>query len=184
MTAIECMLTRRSTRSFKPDVPDRALIEKIVEAGLYAPSAMNEQPWRFTVVTNSEKLAEINAAVKSYFAESGDAKLVSRAADKDYCCYYNAPVLIIVSCAGDARYPVEDASCALQNIFLAAHSLGLGSCWINQLGHGACDHSAVRKLLDGFGIPHCDKVYGCAAIGYIKAETETKPRRGTVKFIN
>lgn len=184
MTALECMLDRRSTRAYKSDMPDKALLEKIVEAGTYAPSAMNEQPWRFTVVANAEKLAAVNDAVKKYFASTGDEKLAARAADKNYCCYYGAPVLIIVSCAADARYPVEDASCALQNIFLCAHELGLGSCWINQLGHDACDYPALREVLNGFDIPSAHKVYGCAAIGYVKAETELKPRRAAVKFVN
>lgn len=183
MTAKECMLSRRSTRAFKPDLPDKALLDQIVEAGLYAPSAMNEQPWTFTVVTNADKLAAINDAVKKYFASTGEEHYVARAVDKNYCCYYGAPALIIVSCAAGSRYPVEDASCALQNMFLCAHELGLGSCWINQLGGQACDYPAIRELLDGFGIPSADKVYGCAAIGYIKAETEQKPRRGTVKYV-
>ena len=184
MTAKECMLTRRSTRAFKPDSVDKALLEQIAEAGLYAPSAMNEQPWTFTVVSNKEKLAAINEAVKKYFASTGDEHLSSRAADKNYCCYYGAPVLIIVSCDKESRYPVEDASCALQNMFLCAHELGLGSCWINQLGGKACDYPAVRELLNSLGIHSSDKVYGCAAIGYIKTETETKPRRGTVKYVD
>ncbi|MCH5350711.1 MAG: nitroreductase [Clostridiales bacterium] len=184
MTAKECMLSRRSTRAFKPDKVDKALLEQIAEAGLYAPSAMNEQPWTLTVVTNAQKLAAVNAAVKKYFASTGDERLAARAADKNYCCYYGAPVLIIVSCEAGSLYPVEDASCALQNIFLSAHELGLGSCWINQLGGAACDYPAVRELLDGFGVPSADKVYGCAAIGYIASETETKPRRGKVKFVD
>ena len=184
MTAKECMLSRRSTRAFKSDKVSKALLDQIVEAGLYAPSAMNEQPWTFTVVTNESKLAAINDAVKKYFASTGEERYVARAADKNYCCYYGAPALIIVSCAEGALFPVEDASCALQNIFLRAHELGLGSCWINQLGGKACDYPAIRELLDGFGVAHSDKVYGCAAIGYIKTETEQKPRRGAVKFID
>ena len=184
MTVKDCIIGRRSTRSFKPDMPDRALLEAIVEAGLYAPSAMNEQPWTFTVVCGGEKLVAINDAVKAYFASSGDERFAARAADKNYCCYYGAPVLIIVSCGGDARYPVEDASCALENMFLAAHELGLGSCWINQLGGGACDFPAIRSLLTEFGVPADNRVYGCAAIGYTDIETELKPRRGTVKFVD
>lgn len=61
-----------------------------------------------------------------------------------------------------------DCACAIENMFLAACSLGIGSCWINQLGT-TCDDPQVRELLTELGVPENHKVYGCVALGY-KAE--------------
>jgi nitroreductase len=67
----------------------------------------------------------------------------------------------------------DDCACALQTIFLAAHALGVGSVWINQLRH-VCDEAKVRDLLTAYGVPTTHKVYGCAALGYPAAEPRDK----------
>ena len=63
------------------------------------------------------------------------------------------------------KFGKEDNACALENIFLAAWSFGIGSVWINQL-QGICDRPAIREILDSFGIPKNHVVYGMAALGY------------------
>lgn len=78
-----------------------------------------------------------------------------------------------------------DCACALENIFLAAKSLGIGSCWINQLGQ-TCDDPDVRAFLTKLGVPESHKVYGCAALGYAPADApvkEKKVKEGTVTII-
>ena len=77
-----------------------------------------------------------------------------------------------------------DCACAMQNIFLAAKSLGIGSCWINQLGQ-TCDDPDVRAFLTKLGIPENHRVYGCAALGYAAAAPmkEKKLAEGTVTVI-
>lgn len=78
-----------------------------------------------------------------------------------------------------------DCACALQNIFLAAKSLGIGSCWINQLGQ-TCDDPDVRAFLTQLGIPENHRVYGCAALGYAPTDAPVKDKKlaeGTVTVI-
>ena len=87
-----------------------------------------------------------------------------RQLNEDYCCYYDAPVLVIAS-NEPTRTGGMDCACALQNMFLAAHSLGIASCWINQLSY-TCDAPEVRAYLKRLGVPTVHKVYGCAALGY------------------
>ena len=67
-------------------------------------------------------------------------------------------------------------------MFLAAHSLGIGSCWINQLG-AACDEPGFRAVLTGLGVPPVNYVYGCGAFGFAE-ETPGAPERkpGTVTY--
>ncbi len=184
MELFQAIEGRRSTRSFLNDAVDKSDLEKIVEAGLCAPSALNEQPWLFTVVNNGDVLKRLNAAVKKLMSAADEERIRARSSDNTYCFYYGAPTLIIVSCNKGARFPIEDASCALENMFLASHALGLGSCWINQLGGSANDDDGVRAILTEIGVPSDHRVYGCAAIGHIKSATSVKDRRGAVKFVD
>lgn len=178
------ILERRSVRKFTDQAVGDEELHAICQAAAYAPSAMNRQAWHFTVVSNREKLLRLNAAVKTTMADSDVERIRARSTDGTYNFYYNAPVLIIVSCSPDALYPREDTGCALENIFLAAASLNLGSCWINQLGNGASEAPVVRAVLDEMDVPKNNRVYGCAAIGY-PAETVAAKARAldTVNFV-
>ncbi|MBR5047129.1 MAG: nitroreductase family protein [Eubacterium sp.] len=147
------ILTRRSIRKYTDQpIPDN-ILEDIVEAALHAPSGRGEKTWKFTVVTNRDKIQQLAAAVSEELGRTGYNM-------------YNPTVLIIPSNLRDSRFGKEDDAVALENIFLAAHSYGIGSCWINQL-QGICDTERIRKVLDEFGIPENHVVYGMAALGYI-----------------
>ena len=168
-SVLNALLTRRSTRAFQQLPVQQPLLEKIVEAGRYAPSASNRQLWHFTVVTNPQKLDQLADAARIALREGG------RELPDDFYCTYHAPVLILVTFPKDHAFLKEDGACALQNIFLAAHALGLGSCWINQFG-ATCNHPLVRKALTDVGIPEDHAVCACAAIGHIAKETPLRPR--------
>lgn len=179
------ILERRSVRSFdleKP-VPESALTE-IVKAGAYAPSAMNAQAWHFTVVENKALLEKLNEATKQGMAASDVERIRARTADSSYNFYYHAPVLIIVSMSESALFPREDAGCCMQNMMLAAASLGLGSCWINQLGNGMSEVPEVRAVLDEMNVPKDNKVYAALAVGYAYKSAPLKDRvHGIVNFV-
>lgn len=184
-TTIKTILERRSVRAYDTAkaVPESMLTE-IVKAGAYAPSAMNRQAWHFSVVQNKELLNKLNAAVKALASESEEERIRARSADDTYNFYYNAPVLIIVSMSNEALYPREDAGCAMENMMLAATSLSLGSCWINQLGNGASENAQVRAALDEAGVPKDNKVYAALAVGYALKSSPLKDRaHGIVNFV-
>ena len=93
--------------------------------------------------------------------------------------------LIIVSNEPTQWWASMDCACAMQNIFLAAKSLGIGSCWINQLGQ-TCDDPDVRAFLMKLGVPENHRVYGCAALGYAPEGAPMKDKKlaeGTVTVI-
>ena len=178
---IRNIIERRSVRRY---VQTRTVSENdlmtILKAGAYAPSAMNAQAWHFTAVADAEKLIALNAAVKEQMGASDIERNIARSKDATYNFYYHAPLLIIVSASDKAYYPREDAACALENMFLAAASLGLGSCWINQLSNGVSEAPVVRAVLDKLGVPAANKVYGCAAIGYASETSPMKDRASGV----
>ena len=91
---------------------------------------------------------------------------------------------IIISYRRDEIHAFLDGSAAMENLLLTAESLGLGSCWINQV-RDTCDDPEVRALLTSYGVPEDHIVICSAAIGYIAKETPAKPRKdGTVTFID
>lgn len=147
---------RRSVRSFSDRVIEKELLCEIADCARYAPSGMNGQPWNFCVVQNPEIIAQLAACVE-------------KGLDRKGYDFYGPNALIIVSCDRDSRFELQDGSGALQNIFLAAASLGIGSVWINQL-RNVCDDEDCRRLLTGLGIPENFRVVGTAALGYPAAE--------------
>lgn len=149
------ILTRRSTRDFSDKAVSREELELLIKAAVHAPTAMNRQTFRFTVLTRREDIDELAQAIGKTLGREG------------YDMYKPA-ALIIPSNDRDSLYGRDDNACALENIFLAAQSLGIGSVWINQL-HGICDEPEIRKLLTKYEIPENHVVYGMAALGHSKS---------------
>lgn len=141
MEALEAILTRRSTRRYDGRMPERQLIEKVIEAGRYAPSGSNSQQTHFFVFTDKAHLDEIAEIVQAEFAKmeySEDMYISMRnsiAVSKKggYVFHYGAPVLIVAANRKNYGNAMADSACALENMMIAANALDLGSCWINQL---------------------------------------------------
>ena len=149
------ILTRRSIRAFKKEQIKDDELEMILKAGIYAPSGMNKQSWQFTVVQNKEKIEALAKVVREELGR-----------DEGYN-FYAPPTLIMLSNERDNNNGLADCSCALENIFLMANSLGIGSCWINQL-KTICDNKKVRDLLNEFEKPGVEHERKEGIIKYIR----------------
>lgn len=162
---------RRSTRAFKPAQLPLETLERILEAGTWAPSGNGAQGWHFTALHSLEKCGQLAAVV---------AKADGRASDYNF---YGAPSHVIVSCPRESVHAYLDGGAAIQNLMLMAQALGVGSCWINQI-RATCDVPEVRMLLHLFGVPDEHIVVGSVALGYIAKETPAKERHeGLVTII-
>jgi len=168
---IKNIVTRRSVRKFSAKAIPDDVLNDIITAGLYAPSAMNTQYWHLTVIKNEDMLVRLQKAI---------AKALDR---PDYHRFYGAPVFVVVTVPEDYRHGAVDTACVLQNMFLAAHSLGVGSVWINQL-RDCYDNEAVRAIMTEAGIPENHICFGCAAIGYADCELPAdRENKGIVKTV-
>ncbi len=165
-SVLEAIKARRSVRVYGTQQVSREDLEAILEAGTYAPNGMHLESWHFTAIRNAEKLTELNNRIKGAFAKSDLPRLQERGNNPSYCCYYHAPTLVIVSNESTHWWAGMDCACAIENMFVAATSLGIASCWINQLGD-TCDDPQVRELITALGVPADHKVYGCVALGYL-----------------
>lgn len=173
---ISTILNRRSIRAFKQDPINAEDMQLILNAGLYAPSAMNQQSWHFTVVQNKVLLEKINQTCRVVFLNSGIKAYQDRAKSENFNVFYSAPTLIIVSGDEKASYPKNDCTLALGNLLLASASLGIGSCWIHALTHFGGTPEGDR-LLQELSIPDGFKIFGSAALGYAASYAPAAPPR-------
>jgi len=150
---IKALLERRSIRSFITDKKiEKNDLEAIVKTACYAPSALNRQTWHFTVVQDQEKIKMLAEALRVQLG-------------RDKYDFYCPNALILCSNDRESAFAIEDCACAMENIMVAAHSLGIGSVWINQFKN-VCDEPLVRKALNEVGVPENYLVWGTAALGY------------------
>ena len=168
---MELLTTRHSVRHYidkEVSVEDLATIAK---AGTYAPSAMNRQTWQFTITRNEALIASLAAAIGEVLGREGYDM-------------YKPKALILTSNLKTNHNAPEDNACALQNMFLAAHALGIGTVWINQL-KGICDDARIRPILDKMQIPADHNVYGICALGYVAGHPRiTVKNQEVIRFID
>ena len=155
--------TRRSIRSFKPDAVPQELLDAVLEAGTYAPTGGGRQSPTIVAVTSEtyrKQIEKLNAAVMG----------------KDIDPYYGAPVIVLVLADGAANTFVEDASCVLENMMLAAASLGLGSVWVHR-EREIFDSEKGKALLREWGLDETLRGVGSIALGYPASKPEEPAKR-------
>ena len=160
MEAMEAILSRRSIRRYTPDPLPEEAIRRVLEAGMAAPSAGDERPWHFVVITDKEMLA----AIPGFHSL---ARFVPNAA---------AAILVCADVAL-SKYPpadwwVQDCSAATQNILLAAHAAGLGAVWLGV--------HPEKVRIDGFRalcrLPESIVPFSLVSLGFPAARKEREHR--------
>ena len=178
---IETIKARRSTRKYLDKPVPKVIIEQILEAASLAPSGMNSQPWRFVVVTDAETRAELSKQAiihsKAFYAELRE-KFPERMVQIDERfrtmvdpIFYSAPVIIYV--VADGQFAATSVGLAVENMFLAAKSLGVNSCWLASGARALQDKSMCAKL----GLTGQEEVIAPLIFGYADGEPEMPPRK-------
>ena len=161
---------RRSIRNYKNQKITKEELNIILKSGTYAPSAMNQQSSLIVYLENEDFYKEICALTDKYFPSR-----------KPY--FYGAKDIIIVFGNSNCKCPIEDGSLVLQNMFLAAQSLGIGSCWINYL-RDLFKTEEGKKLQEKMNIPSHYFVIGTCILGYPNETPIIKERKSDyIKFI-
>lgn len=165
---LKAIKSRRSIRKYSPDQIRDESLELILEAGIYAPTACNEQPWHFTVIQNAGTLRHINDKVSELMAMSEEDWVRNMGMNPSFQVTYDAPTLIIVSGRKDATAMEADCAAAIQNMLIAAESLDIGSVWLGLVRSLFNDKEEMDKL----SIPEGYEPYYGVAFGY-KAESKS-----------
>lgn len=157
---IKSIISRRSVKSYKPDAVPAELLDAVLEAGTYAPTGRNMQSPIIIAVTDKatrDKLSRLNAEVMGM---DGDP-------------FYGAPAVLVVLADRSRSTYLYDGSLVMENLMLAAHSLGLGSCWIHRAKE-VFDSEEGKEILASLGIEGDYEGIGNCILGY--ADQEPKPR--------
>lgn len=157
----ENIMTRTSVRAYTEEPVDSLVVDKLVRAGMAAPSARNQQPWHFVVVNNKELLSQLS--------KTADGSKMAE----------NAPLAIVVcgnmqhTLDGEARdYWIQDCSAAIENILLAAHGFGLGAVW----NGGYPNKERAAKVSAVLHLPENIVPLGMVVIGYPAENPEPKDK--------
>ena len=182
-------MQRRSIRRYKPDPIPRLIIERLLTAAIWAPSAHNRQPWRFVVIETQsvkEQLAKAMGQRLRHDLEAGGApeEVIAKDVNRSYNRITSAPILIMLCLTikdmdvypdakrahNETMMAVQSAAMAGQNILLAAHEAGLGVCWM--CAPLFCP-DVVRRVLD---LTDDWQPQALLTVGYPAQTPESKPR--------
>lgn len=155
---------RRSVRAFKPDAVPQELIDRVVEAGTYAATGMNRQSPIVIEVTDRQTRDELSRLNGEIMGIDSDP-------------FYGAPVVLIVLADKSMPTYVYDGSLVMGNLMLAAHALGLGSCWIHRAKE-EFERPEGKALLAKLGIEGDYEGIGHCVLGYVDGDLpDAKPRK-------
>lgn len=149
---IKNMYTRKSVRKYTDkQIPKKDVLE-IIKAGIEAPSGHNAQPVRYTVIRDEAIINDINNKTKELMKESEVSWIKKFGSSDKYHVMHKAKTVIFISVSEDCYSPVEDASAAIENMLLAASSLGIGSVWVGLINHyfKLPEAKEVLKIKDGY----------------------------------
>ena len=166
---ISCLLNRRSVRAYRPEQIKPAELEEILQAGLYAPSAMNRQSAVMLVIQDRETISMLSRL---------NAEVMGRDTDP----FYGAPTVIVVLADKNAPNHVQDASLVMGNLMNAAFSLGVDSCWINR-AREVFEMPEAKALLREKGISDDYVGVGNCILGYRSGELPAAPPRREGRII-
>ena len=178
MTFEEILESRRSIRDYQDKPVSIEIIKEIIKDSILAPSAGNEQPWKYVIVSNKEMLKKMSDDSKknilAHIAANPDdyaKKYESMLMNESYNVFYNAPCLVIIFGEKDLKNLCVDCALAASYFMMSAVSRGLGTCWVN-LGLAINDPEIIEEL----GIPENCQIVAPIILGY-PVKIPTAPKR-------
>jgi nitroreductase len=188
---ISVILKRQSVRKYQEKQIKEEDLDLLLKAALSAPTGGNHQYTRFIAIQNKQVLEDINSiilrefSVKEVTEGNYQNKSIIKAKKNDYNFLHKAPSLIIVVSKKNHGNSMADSANAIQNIQIAATSLELGTCWINQL-HWLTEAESLRTYLSQFGLEEDENIFGSVVIGYpmLPQRENSKIKDGRVIIVN
>lgn len=170
---VETIMTRRSVRDYKEEAVDREQMAKVIECGIYAPSAMNKQTWAVRVVDDKAFLDGVtDIAVKQ------NPKLKEQANFRNF--FRNAPTVAFIAVPDESYSGEFDSGLLAENMMLSAWSMGIGSCCLGSV-IPVMNSDAAKPYLERLDLPEGYHLQIAIAFGYPAGETPVAPARDASK---
>lgn len=169
---------RRAVRQYTAEPVSEDVLRQLIDSAIQAPSAMNEQPWLFTVVRDKALLERISrdgkaATVAALIASGAPSERVEKLKNPAYDILYHAPAMIVIASASAGPWAAVNCSLAAQNLMLAARAAGLGTCWIG-LAQAFISSADGKAAL---GLPADCAVVAGIVVGHTTAFPPPVPRK-------
>jgi nitroreductase len=134
MELMEAIEKRRAVRDYSDSPVDQPTIERLIQAAILAPSAMNLQPWAFAALIGREPIDQLAGRIKIWllanFADTYSPTIRTMIEDPKYAVFHHATALVMVLAKSSESQAFEDSCLAAENLMLAARDGGIGSCWV------------------------------------------------------
>lgn len=170
---IETIMTRRSIRDYKPEAVDREQMAKIIECGIYAPSAMNMQPWAVRVVDAPDFLDGVTAIAVEQMPQLKEQENFRN-------FFRNAPTVAFIACPEQCYSGEYDSGLLSENMMLSAWSMGIGSCCLGSVVP-VMNSEAAKPYMERLNLPEGYKLLVAIAFGYPAGDTPAAPERDASK---
>lgn len=183
---LETIASRRAVRRYKEQAVEKSLIDRIIEAGKWAPSAMNEQSWKFYVLTDQEKIHQFSGEIAHFAFRLKDLTLgqlksaaiaifhfstLKELLTQEDHIFYHAPVVVFITAPNDDEWAGLNTGMCAQNIMLAAKSLGLDSCPV-----GMAKFAEKTTQYAELHIPAGEHIELAITLGYGSQQPQPQPR--------
>ena len=171
---IQTILSRRSVRNFTSQRIEPEKLDAIMKAAIHAPSGKNLQTWRFTVLRDPIKIQRLKETIIHVLKRTDGPPMYG----------FNSPDTVILVSNRKSNYNAYvDSACAIENMLIAAHALGLGGCWINAL-RTIYDEPEIRSLLTEYVIPDNHLIVGMIVLGYpSEMHKKTVKRESVIHYV-
>jgi nitroreductase len=169
-----CIKGRRSVRCYNNEPVSKQQIEAILEAAVWAPTAMAREPWRFMIIEDEKLIKYVSEETKLVVQQMMPPLAEQFATKEDIICY-NAPVLILICSEKDTQWSstnLLDSVLAAQNMFLKAYEMGLGTCYMGFVSFLNSKPDILRKI----GVPENYELMVPFILGHPKANQGTGNR--------
>ena len=167
---------RRSVRAYQYKPLPKEVVEKILEAARYAPSARNAQPLEYKVITSRTFAKKLSDGISEAMKKEGMSLKAPPSGRPNY--FYNAPLLLIITAPKDNTFAVSDGAIAVDHVMLYATSIGLGSCFIGM----ARLIMRSPELMKELNITEDKNIVAAVVCGYTEGWPEEKEKKMTAEF--
>ena len=183
MNILECIRTRRSIRTYTDRHIEEETLRELLTLGVKAATGSNEQPWGFAVIQDREEIRFLSETARAWLLENLDAypyfEQYREWLDKpSYSVFNHADTLLLIYGDTASHWYVYDCTLCAANIMLAAHSMGIGSCWLG-FGEHVLDTPEFKRA---HNVPGSYSLVCPMSLGYSKGKLPPSERRDPLVF--